>query len=260
MAAWPHADLQSTVTEVCVGCPSLLRPSAYFVAWNGVLALVYSGFPPVLATLKSRLNEPSCGLKKENFGSKWPKTTLGALVDGAELTMDELTKLRALCLELGPKLSVPETAVRVEQLSFVRYAQRGLEPVDSRQRVDIALLGAAGVTAAGAAAAPPSTTAGEAPSEEELERVRGVLGEWDDLGDYLPKVNAPGSRIGSYRHDSPSGSTLVAFLDGPNGAAPAALFDAVRELKAAVDAALPGKYAWLDEASLHCTIRALADA
>ena len=41
MAAWPHADLQSTVTEVCVGCPSLLRPSAYFVAWNGVLALVY---------------------------------------------------------------------------------------------------------------------------------------------------------------------------------------------------------------------------
>ena len=255
MAAWPHADLQSTVQEVCEGSPSLLRPSAYFVAWNGVLTLVYSGFPPVLTELKSRLNEPSRGLKKENFGSKWPKTTLGALVDGAELSMDELTNLRALCLARGP--IAMETAVRVEKLSFVRYTQRGLEPVQSRQRIDIAL-GTAGVAGAGATAAPSATTAGEMPSEEELERVRGVLHEWDDLDDYLPKVNAPGSRIGSYRHESPSGSTLVAFLEG--GAAPAALFEAVGELKAAVDAMLPGKYAWLDEASLHCTIRALADA
>ena len=254
-AAWPHEELQAAVVETCGGSSSLLRPCAYFVAWNGVLTLVYSGFPPVLTQLKDRLNEPSSGLKKENFGSKWPKSTLGALADGAELTLEELTKLQAVCAEHSQKLSAEPLSVRVDQLSFVRYAQRGLEPDDSRQRIDITL----GTDAASATAA-AATAAKEMPSEEELERVRGVLGEWDDLAAYLPKVNAPGSRIGSYRSASPSGSTLVAFLDAPNDAAPRALFKAVRELKAAVDAALPGKYSWLDEASLHCTIRALADA
>ena len=92
------------------------------------------------------------------------------------------------------------------------------------------------------------------PSEEELERVRGVLSEWDDVETYLPKVNAPGSRIGSYREASPSGSTLVAFLNAP----PPPLLEALRAFRAAVDAALPaGRYAWLDEASLHCTVRAI---
>ena len=49
------------------------------MAWNGVLVLMYQGFQPPFADLKARLNEPSVGLKKEAFGSKWPKTTLGAV-------------------------------------------------------------------------------------------------------------------------------------------------------------------------------------
>ncbi len=49
------------------GC--VLRPQTYFVAWNGVLTLVYDGFPPVLAGIKARLNEED-DLPPENFGSR----------------------------------------------------------------------------------------------------------------------------------------------------------------------------------------------
>ena len=64
------------------GDSCVLRPQTYFVAWNGVLTLVYEGFPPVLAGIKARLNEED-GLPPENFGSRWPKTTLAALHDDA---------------------------------------------------------------------------------------------------------------------------------------------------------------------------------
>ena len=89
------------------------------------------------------------------------------------------------------------------------------------------------------------------PSDAEQARVRGVLDEWSDLETYLPRVNAPGSRISSYREASPQGSTLVAFIGASE------LREVVAPFRSAVDALLPGRYAWLDDASLHCTVRAL---
>ena len=209
----------------------VLRPQTYFVAWNGVLALVYDGFPPVLAGIKARLNEEG-GLPPENFGSRWPKTTLAALHDDAPpLSLAELTSLRALCEEHASTLSL---RVPVSSLSFVSYDQRGLESV--RERSDVAL---------------GSTVDDAEPSDAERERVRGVLDEWSDLETYLPRVNAPGSRISSYREESPSGVTLVAFVGNSE------LRELVVQFRSAVDALLPGRYAWLDDASLHCTVRAL---
>ena len=211
------------------GC--VLRPQTYFVAWNGVLTLVYEGFPPVLAGIKARLNEEDA-LPPENFGSRWPKTTLAALQDDAPpLSLAELTRLRALCEEHASKLSL---RVPVSSLSLVSYAQRGLESV--RERSDVAL---------------GSAVDDSEPSDAEQARVRGVLDEWSDLETYLPRVNAPGSRIGSYRESSPAGRTLVAFV-GTFG-----LRELVAQFRSAVDALLPGRYAWLDDASLHCTVRAL---
>ena len=211
------------------GC--VLRPQTYFVAWNGVLALVYAGFPPVLAGIKARLNEED-GLPPENFGSRWPKTTLAALQDDAPpLSLAELTSLRALCEEYASKLSL---RVPVERLSFVSYDQRGLESV--RERSDVVL---------------GSAVDDSEPSDAERARVRGVLDEWSDLEAYLLRVNAPGSRIGSYREESPSGVTLVAFVGASE------LWELVVQFRSAVDALLPGRYAWLDDASLHCTVRAL---
>ena len=214
------------------GDSCVLRPQTYFVAWNGVLALVYKGFPPVLAGIKARLNEED-DLPPENFGSRWPKTTLAALKDDAPpLSLAELTSLRALCEEHASQLSL---RVPVSSLSFVSYDQRGLESV--RERSDVAL---------------GSTVDDSEPSDAEQARVRGVLDEWSDLETYLPRVNAPGSRISSYREASPQGSTLVAFIGTSE------LRELVAQFRSAVDALLPGRYAWLDSASLHCTVRALS--
>ena len=214
------------------GDSCVLRPQTYFVAWNGVLTLVYAGFPPVLAGIKARLNEED-GLPPENFGSRWPKTTLAALQDDAPpLSLAELTSLRELCEEHASKLSL---RVPVSRLSFVSYDQRGLESV--RERSDVVL---------------GSAVDDSEPSDAEQARVRGVLDEWSDLETYLPRVNAPGSRIGSYRESSPQGSTLVAFIGASE------LRELVARFCSAVDALLPGRYAWLDDASLHCTVRALS--
>ena len=210
----------------------VLRPQTYFVAWNGVLTLVYAGFPPVLAGIKARLNEED-GLPPENFGSWWPKTTLAALRDDAPpLSLAELTSLRALCEEYASKLSL---RVPVSSLSFVSYDQRGLESGVTRS--DVAL---------------GSAVDDSEPSDAERARVRGVLDEWSDLETYLPRVNQPGSRISSYREASPQGSTLVAFIGASE------LRELVALFRSAVDALLPGRYAWLDDASLHCTVRALS--
>lgn len=197
------------------GDSCVLRPQTYFVAWNGVLALVYDGFPPVLAGIKARLNEED-GLPPENFGSRWPKTTLAALRDDAPpLSLAELTSLRALCEEHASQLSL---RVPVSSLSVVSYDQRGLESV--RERSDVALGSA--------------VDDGE-PSDAEQARVRGVLDEWSDLETYLPRVNAPGSRISSYREASPQGSTLVAFIGASE------LRELVAQFRSAVDALLPGR-------------------
>jgi hypothetical protein len=59
------ADTLIRATSDCT-----LRPAAFFVAWNGVLTLVYTGFPPSLERLKSALNKEPLGLPLENFGSK----------------------------------------------------------------------------------------------------------------------------------------------------------------------------------------------
>lgn len=55
------------------------------------------GFPPALAQYKSSLNSLCPELPKENPGSKWPKTSLGALKDHQRLTPEQLSVLMALC-------------------------------------------------------------------------------------------------------------------------------------------------------------------
>ena len=72
MAAWDFDEpAMRTLIQSEAGSNSgcVLRPCAFFVAWNGVLTLVYTGFPPLLERVKVQLNSVS-GLKAENFGSK----------------------------------------------------------------------------------------------------------------------------------------------------------------------------------------------
>ena len=95
------------------------------------------------------------------------------------------------------------------------------------------------------------TMAADKISFEESDRVHGVVSEWENLEEYLPKVNAPGSRIGSYR-EGKDGSTCVAFLDIPND-----LRKILTDFKLSVDSAFPGRYAWMEDKSLHLTLRSL---
>lgn len=56
-----------------------------------------SGFPPALMELKQAINDTVSGLPPEYSGSKWPKTSLGALHDKARLTPEQLDRLNSIC-------------------------------------------------------------------------------------------------------------------------------------------------------------------
>lgn len=214
----------------------VLRAEAFFVAWNGVVTLAYSGFPPGLARVKEDA-QAAMGSAKENFGSKWPKTTLGALRDGQTLALEELEALHAVCERHSEAARASTWRARPAAASAVVFACRSIERVLSRKDHPFA----------------PDTKGREAEEEVagEAQRaiVRGVLAECrgDALGEYLPKVNRPGNREAHYR-DAHAEATLVCFV----GAAP--FLDAFR---AEVDRVLPGRYAWFDDSSLHATLRSL---
>jgi len=250
-----------------------------FVAWNGVIVLVYAGFPPSLITTKEQLSSVGGNglpkLKQENFGSKWPKTTMAAVFDNApDMTIEELTRLKQMCQDYGKKIADSiSNAIRINQLSLVQYECRSLEKL--YHRVDISLDNDTGFAYA----------THLQPSVKEREVVNSVVGEWSrsPLEEYLPKVNQPGSRMSSYRQSLSSsstkgsesantnaaataipansgggigGATCVAFLDDPSPSF-CRLRQVLVEFRIAVDLEFPGRYAWFAESSLHCTLRAL---
>ena len=60
----------------------------------------YRGFSPALAGLKHELNSRHSELPRENPGSKWPKTSVGALKDNQRLTPEHLSVLLKLCRQV----------------------------------------------------------------------------------------------------------------------------------------------------------------
>ena len=58
------------------------------------------GFSPALTKLKEDINLQHPELPQENPGSRWPKTSLGALKDGQRLTPDDLRILTDLCRQV----------------------------------------------------------------------------------------------------------------------------------------------------------------
>ena len=58
----------------------------------------HRGFPPALMELKRGIDIVCPGLKPENPGSRWPKTSLAALTDRARLTPEQLQRLNAICV------------------------------------------------------------------------------------------------------------------------------------------------------------------
>jgi hypothetical protein len=224
--------------------PTTLVPHSFFVAWNGVLCLVFEGFPPGLVALKQALNNEctSLGIKSEAFGSKWPKVTLGypkqqeeeqAII--ATTTLPDLIQLKTLCQQFDTTNYPP---VGIQTLSVVHYAQRSLEQLHERR--DILLL-------------PPPPSNNLPCSPEETNRVESVLSEWKDCSCYLERVNVP--LDAPYRDGSPEGHTCVAFLNLPKNSP--LLLQRIRAFRNAVDETFPDRFVWMEDSSLHCTIRAL---
>jgi hypothetical protein len=268
-SAYNETPLQRLTREAR---PCLLTPKAFFVSWQGVLVLAYRGFPPQLAALKAGLTAAHAaagGLPNESPGSRWPKTSLGALRDGRRLTPEQLAALLRACREVSEVFeteaaaadaaaaaaaTTTTTSIEVRELSVITYECRSLERLISRARLP--LQGGAGgrgndAAAADADAAPPSA--------EEAARVATVLSEADDAN-YWFHASRDGGREAHYRAPAP-GVTLVHELglgaSSEQQGTRQRLLDAVRRFRERVDAALPGMYVWFDDASLHVTVRAI---
>ena len=91
---------------------AIFEARGFLVAWGGVLALTFREWPPIVRSLKDLINAVSVSalhagaadqallrLSVENPGSRWPKITIGALRPGHILTLQDLERLRALCLQ-----------------------------------------------------------------------------------------------------------------------------------------------------------------
>ena len=128
--------------------------------------------------------------------------------------------------------------VPVDGLSVVLFQCRSLERVLSEHVVSFRTNGIARNR--------------DRPSRDETAVVDAVLRESsrECLEKYWPLAARDGGREPHYRDDK-FGATLVARLRRPPRA--------VAEFRAAVDAALPGMYAWFHDDSLHVTLRGLVD-
>ena len=202
------SDVAKGIAAMCEDCePCELRPAAFFVAWSGVMTLAWQGFPPVLAGLKRRIAETFPALPPEKPGSKWPKTTLGCLKEGARLTPDQLRTLTQLCEKFfilpaaDPQLSPLATSspffMPVDSLSVVLFQCRSLERVLSEHEVRLG----------------GQTRSRDRPAKYEETAVDRVLRESsvENLERYWPLAARDGGREGHYR-DVNFGATLVARL------------------------------------------------
>ena len=105
--------------------PTVMYPSKFFVSWNTVVTLAFSGFSASLLRMKSEIEQRVPVLQQENPGSKWPKTTLGCLMDKEQLTPDEVDALRDICAEHSSSLE--NSKITISRLSLVFFQYRTLE-------------------------------------------------------------------------------------------------------------------------------------
>ena len=252
------------IAAMCEDCePCELRPKAFFVAWSGVLTLAWEGFPPAIASLKRRISRAFPALPPEKPGSRWAKTTLGCLKEGARLTPSELDALVELCERFGAKIAanpregaegVPAEGVPTEGVPAEEFAASpGCVPVDELSVVLFQCRSLERVLSEHVVSFRDGIVRDrDRPSRDETAVVDAVLRESsrERLGKYWPLAARDGGREPHYRDDA-FGATLVARLRRAPGA--------VAEFRAAVDAALPGMYAWFRDDSLHVTLRGLVD-
>ncbi len=214
--------------------PTKVKPREFFIAWNGVATLAYRWFSRTLLDIKAEIEGAVPGMKQENLGARWPKTTLGALRDDRTLSWNDAYALRDICDKFEHRVNA-EPELNVQQLSLVVFQCRSLE---RRLLTRTVSLGG-------------SVHEDDTPPEEHVKEVEETMATFsrERLSEYIPRMQAPGNRESHYRgiHIEP---TLVFDL---NESTPKVVQDFIE----AVNEALPGAYCWFEPRSFHMTVRGL---
>ena len=216
----------------------------FFVSWNSVVTLAYTGFSRTLLAIKRGVQEGITGLQPENPGSRWPKTTLGCLREGVELSEDQVYSLRDICVQQSTdiqNLSESDRSMDINKLCCVTFHCRTLERRLATQVIQLE----------------GRSTIDDSPPQSHLDVVGETMAQFSESehANYYPRLASQGRTINTYYRTPRIESTLVYDLK-PS----AALADSIWSFCQAVDNALPGCYAWFDPNSWHMTVRALVSA
>jgi hypothetical protein len=149
--------------------------------------------------------------------------------------------------------------VPVESVSVVEYEWRSLEKVSQVKQFQLSPRDDISICTKDLSLEQDNKAKGDAISicTKDLSlgqqnKTTGVLSEWDDEQKYLNNVNTVGA---PYRTSlSTNGLTCVSFLDLKSIPT---IWQAVCSLRVKVDEDFSGRYEWMNDDSLHCTIRAL---
>ena len=232
----PRTELKILDSLVEKFGPTEVAPSRFFVSWNSVVTLAYSGFSASLLEMKSMIQQRIPELKPENPGSRWPKTTLGCLMDGERLSPSEADELRSICAEHSKGLG--GTKIAINSVSLVVFQCRTLE---KRLVTHDFLLGG-------------ERLADDRPPRWHLKKVAEVMDQFsrERSAGYYPKLDPDGRTLWNYYRKPHVETTLVADLAIPHN-----VTEAISGFCGAVEARFEGKFGWFDRESRHLTIRAL---
>lgn len=239
---------QTPLEAVLAACHTcFLQPYVFFVSWQGVLTLAFTGFPPALVELKSNIYEACPELPPENPGSKWPKTTLGAVRDRKRLTPEQLTTLNAICKEESAAFTETDRVkdalrIWVDRVAVALYSCRSLQRLLISHEVLL------------------DTTVDPRPVDPiEQERVQSIVEEaYGD--DYWFAASRDGNRAEHYTGQC-VGATLMhklaAFNSTTDSLSAPLLPGIMKKFRDRVERELPDVYHFFPESSLHVTLRAL---
>ena len=213
--------------------PCQIFPHQLFVAWHGVITMMFRAFPEPIAALKRDLNQLG-ELPDEGPGSRWPKMTIAALGPNCPLQSEELDQLLSITHSFTAKIQ-NAPPITVDELTVVDYEQQSIESVLERR--SIPLLGSCKI----AHDLPPLQT-----EVSEL-----VAQQHPPLNESARQLTLSPGRDASHYRQRERGISLI--IEAPN-----VYQDLITSLRDAITAALPNRYEWFSAESRHVTIRALS--
>ena len=225
---YEQLNCRYTLTEV-----EPLLPYHYFLAWHGVITVVFQRFPKELLNIKQTVSKLIPDLAPERAGSKWPKVTLAARQTSAGLGKEEALILHAILNKASARLRVVRP-IKISNISIVQYRSQSLETRESQWDIPL-----------------QCTTRSQSLSQFIQPEVTQLLSSrlTGLSSEELDKVSSVGRDISEYRQEH-MGWTMICDL-------PHFMVDELNQLRNEVGSLLPNRYAWLQPTSHHLTLRGL---